>query len=94
MPWAKRASLMRQLRESMVKEAQAQGVRRPSFSDMAELEKKMTNPVNATRTVEILKEALDSIALDTRTEKENAELRAKVRALEVELAKARLPKRK
>lgn len=94
LPWAKRGSLMRQLRESMVKEAQAQGIRRPSASDIAELEKKMTNPANAARTVEILKEALDSIALDTRTEKENAALRSKVKALEDELSKARLPKRK
>jgi hypothetical protein len=34
----------------------------------------------------MLRDALDSIAVDTRLERENAELRAKVKALEAQLA--------
>lgn len=86
MPWAKRGILMRSVRDRLIEEAQAQGARRVSKGQLSEIEKESLVADQGQRTVEILRDALDAIAVDTRTAKENRDLKAKVKELEDRLA--------
>lgn len=79
MPWAKRGTLMRSVREQIITEARKQGEHR---LDVREADARALAPRNAQRTAEMLRAALDAIAVDGRTEKENVQLRAKVKELE------------
>ncbi|WP_448694978.1 hypothetical protein [Pseudomonas moraviensis] len=81
MPFAKRGLLMRSVRGQMIKDASQSG-QSVSPSAIANMEAAAFKPANEKRTIEILKDSLDELAIDTRTEKENRELRAKVAELE------------
>lgn len=85
MPFAKRGLLMRAVRDRMIEDAQAQGLDRT----VRDLERTALDPANEQRTIQILKESLDSIAVDVRLEKENAELRAKLKELEARIERQR-----
>ena len=91
MPWAKRGTLMRQVRERLIEDAEQKGDR-TARGRVVELEREALRPVNETRTMELLRDSLDSIAVDKKTEKENRELRARIRELEDQLAKRARPK--
>lgn len=93
MPFAKRASLMREVRERLVKDAESQGIRHVDDRKLAELERQALTPSYQTRFIEVLKDSLDAVAVDTRGERENAELRKKVSELEAEVAKLRRGKK-
>jgi len=91
MPWAKRGTLMRQVRERLIEDAEQKGDR-TARGRVVELEREALRPANETRTMELLRDSLDSIAVDKKTEKENRELRARIRELEDQLAKRARPK--
>lgn len=93
MPWAKRTLLMREVRSRMVKDAQEMGIRHPTNAQIAGIDQAALAAGNQARTMEILKDSLDAIAVDTRLEQENRDLRARLRALEEELASRKAARR-
>jgi len=86
MPWAKRGVLMRRVRSKLIEDAHAQGDRNVSSAQLADLEKEALRPENEKKTIAMLSDALDAVAVDAKTAKENAELRRKVQELEAKLA--------
>lgn len=90
MPFAKRGLLMRSVRERMLKDA-GKPARAENPALVKEVELNALKPENQKRTLQILKESLDEMAIDTRAEKENRELKARIVALEqmLEAAKSR-----
>lgn len=85
LPWAQRAMLMREVRERLLKNAVQQGLSRPERSQR-ELESQALRSTNMPATIEVLRDSLDALALDTKLERENRELKARVRQLEEKLA--------
>ncbi|MFY2946124.1 hypothetical protein ACOTJB_25225 [Achromobacter xylosoxidans] len=92
LPWARRGVLIRTVREKLIVEAEQKG-EKGARGRIAELEREATRSINENRTVEHLRDALDAIAVDKRTETENRELRARIRELEEQLASRARPKR-
>jgi hypothetical protein len=84
MPWAKRGALMREVRGRLVSDAEARG-EKGIDRQLGKLERDAVSPANQGRTIKILAESLGAVAVDTRTEKENKDLRAKVAELERKL---------
>jgi hypothetical protein len=90
MPWAKRGILMRSVRERLLQDADRSPNGRPD-GPIGELEKQALAPGRESRTIQILREALDEVAIDRRVEKENAQLRARVKELEQRIASRAAP---
>lgn len=86
MPWAKRSVLMRSVRDQLIKDAHENGEHRLSNGDVARIERESLAPANVKRTAAMLRDAMASIAIESRAEREAAELRAKVKELETRLA--------
>jgi predicted nucleic acid-binding protein len=84
MPWAKRGTLMREVRGRLVSDAEARG-EGGKDRRVGKLERDAITPANEGRTIKILAESLGAVAVDTRTAKENKDLRAKVAELERKL---------
>ena len=86
MPWAKRAALVRRVRERLLTAVDVRGRGRP-----ADIAKEVAgDPSQEAFVVDSLRQSLDSLAIDTKVEKENANLRRTVATLteEVERLKA------
>lgn len=75
MPWAKRGALMRTVRERLIEDARREGQMLPDDANTSALERRALLPENRENTIQILKQALDNIVVDSRTEQENARLR-------------------
>lgn len=77
-PWAKRATLMKAVRDKMMEDAKTRGLRpKPE-----ELEQVAFNAQNQGRTIQLLTAALDAAAIDSKLAKENADLRRRNAELE------------
>lgn len=85
MPFAKRGLLMRAVRDRLIGDAQAQGLSKADGGNIGALERVALDPANEHRTIEILRDSLDSIAADVRLENENAKLRATIKELEAKI---------
>ena len=88
LPFAKRGTLMKKVRERLVRDAEARGEKGPDRR-ISVLERNALSDSNQERMIQILSESLDAVAVDTRTAKENRELRAKVADLERRLSERR-----
>lgn len=85
LPWAKRGSLMRSVRDRLIQDAYQQGGRQPSAEDLARIEHESLMPEKASQTASLLHQALENIAVDSRLEQENTALKAEIRQLKTEL---------
>jgi len=85
MPWAKRTILMRSVREKMLSDAKSRGL----STKINELENKAFFGGNKENIIGTLKFALDAVAVDTKTAKENSDLRKKIKELESALVSAK-----
>jgi hypothetical protein len=85
MPFAKRTLLMRKCREQMIKDAHLDKRREDDRDVIRKVERNALKDENKQRTIEILAESLDAIAVDTRSEKKIRNLEAKIRELEEKL---------
>lgn len=90
LPWAKRAVLRKSLREKMMQDAKSRGVNRKA----EQLEKEALLPNNQPRTIELLRDAFDAIAVDTKVASENAALRKRIAELEEQAARRSAPKKR
>lgn len=86
MPFAKRGILMRAMRERLVNDAIARGERNAERR-VRDLEKEALKPANQDRTIELLTKSLDAIAVDSRLERENQDLRKRLATLEEQLSR-------
>ena len=75
MPWAKRGTLMREVRDRLIDDARKQGRFVEDGANTTALERAALLESNKPRTIQILAEALDKAAVRTRLEDENARLR-------------------
>lgn len=75
LPWGKRTALMRELREKIVNDARQQGLHVRNDADTHALERIALSDANRERTIELLGEALDRVAVSSAMEDENARLR-------------------
>ena len=75
LPWAKRGVLMRELRDSLISDAKRQGIQVRSDANAYALERLALSDVNRDRTIELLSEALDKVAVQTSIEDENSRLK-------------------
>lgn len=94
-PWAKRGAMMKEVRDKLMLDAKSKGERLRHD----ELERRALRPENQANTVQIVKQAFDAIALDTKTAKEVVDLKKRVAELEEQLRRtsaknASSPKRK
>ena len=80
LPWAKRSALMKALREKMMQDAKSRGANVKG----EELEREALMEKNQSRTIEMMSQALDAVAVDTKTAKENSALRRRIMELEEE----------
>jgi hypothetical protein len=88
-PWAKRGALMREVRDRLIDDARKQGRNLPNDANTSALERAALDPENKPRTIQILADALDRIAVRTRLEKDNASLRRENEALQKKLEQSR-----
>lgn len=86
MPFAKRGILMRAMRERLIQDAHERGEKNAE-TKVRELEASALKPSNQDRTIELLSESLDAVAIDSRLERENRDLRKKMADLEERLAR-------
>jgi hypothetical protein len=93
LPFAKRNNLRRYVRERLIKDARASGIK-PTHAEIERLDREALAPDNKKQTVELLAEALDSVVADTRVEKENERLRKQVEELQSKLARLELEQRR
>jgi hypothetical protein len=96
--WARRGSLTRELRSKLLEEAKYSGAAETPEQANAFANREAFDQKHIRRTSELIRESLDAIAVDTRTEEENRALRNRVTALEAEnqrlkMEKARMPQR-
>lgn len=89
LPWAKRGTLMRQVREKLMEDARRAGEPARSEGDIVRLESRALTAENRLRTVELLSQSLDAVAADRRIETEQASLKKRVAELEAENARLR-----
>lgn len=85
LPWAKRGILIKGVRDKLLDDARKEGRQFHDDASIHALEKAALRPENKDRTIELLSEALDAIAVDSRTEEENAKLRRENEALKMQL---------
>lgn len=93
LPWAQRGVLMQQMRERMVKSASLQGLSK-SESSLDNLEREALKPDHREGTIQMLRDSLDALALDTRLEKQVRDLKGEVAKLQEKLERANRPKKK
>jgi hypothetical protein len=94
MPWAKRGALMREVRDRLIDDARKQGRNLPNDANTSALERTALDPENKPRTIQILADALDKVAVRTRLEGDNARLRRENEALQKQLEQSRSPSRR
>ncbi len=94
LPWAKRGILIKEVRNKLLDDAKKEGHRPRDDANTHALEQSALRPENSARTIELLSEALDKIAVGTRTEDENARLRRENEALKKQLEAVRVTKTK
>lgn len=90
MPWAKRTTLIQNIRENVVSSAAKAGKILRSDKDVEDF---ICNRENAKEAVRAITIALRDSVIDTKTEKDNLTLRIRVRELEEEIQKLRTSKR-
>lgn len=66
---------MRELRDSLISDAKRQGIQVRSDANAYALERLALSDVNRDRTIELLSEALDKVAVQTSIEDENSRLK-------------------
>lgn len=94
LPWAKRGILIKEVRDKLLDDAKKEGRRPRDDANTHALEQSALRPENSARTIELLSEALDKIAVGTRIEDENARLRRENEALKKQLEAVRVIKTK
>jgi len=82
MPWAKRSTLIQNVRDQAIDLARRSGHR---LHTDKEIEEHLLKQENLTTTSTILKRAINESVIDTKTTKENIELKAKISRLEDEV---------
>lgn len=80
LPWAKRTTLMKKVRGKMMEDAKSRGVK----ERIDDLENGAFKAESQSRTIEMLKESLDAIAVDTKLAQENATLRRELAELKAQ----------
>jgi hypothetical protein len=78
LPWARRTTLMRDLRKRLVGEARLLGERVENAHDRSRVEARAIDSKHAPETAAILKSSLENLAVQTRVERENEILRRRV----------------
>lgn len=81
-PFGKRSTLMREVRERLLEDARKSGAPARTDAQRAEVERQATLSRNQPRTIEILRDSLNAIAAEGKEERENRELRRRVEELE------------
>lgn len=90
LPWAKRTTMMRNLRRQIVDRSGKKGDRTESGDK--DILRHVDSEMGSERFAEEVKNALDSVAADTQTEKRNRELSNRVKELEKEIERLRAGK--
>ena len=85
MPWAKKTSLMREMRQRLMQTAEEAGDKTNTRAQIDKIEREALGPENINRTVTIMRESLDAVVADTRLERENSELRKEIEKLRADL---------
>ncbi|MBB5944384.1 hypothetical protein [Xanthomonas sp. 3307] len=88
MPWAKRGILMRNVRDRLLTNAKQEG-RPRAEQNMDALERDALREDNRDLTVQMLRDSLDALAIDTRQDKQIRELKRENERLEEEIKKLR-----
>jgi hypothetical protein len=88
MPWAKRGTLMREVRDRLIDDARKQGRFVEDGANTTALERAALLETNKPRTIQILAEALDKAAVRTRLEDENARLRKENETLKQQMGRS------
>ncbi|WP_295565731.1 hypothetical protein [uncultured Stenotrophomonas sp.] len=88
LPWAQRTTLLREVRERLLQNAKSEGIPKAD-RNLPELEAAALKPENRQNIIVTLKQSLDALAIDTRLERENRELRMQVARLEADKERAR-----
>lgn len=89
MPWAKRGVLMREVRDLLIEDARKEGRKLPADANTRTLEHAALEKGRMARTIEILAESLDRVAVPKRVEDENARLRKENETLRKQMDDAR-----
>lgn len=89
LPFAKRGSLMRSLRERIIKGANQQGDRRTDSAIIHQYERAAFDGNLEKRTLQMISSSLDEIGVDRRIEDENSKLRRQIDELKKQLEKER-----
>ena len=80
---------MREVRDRLIEDARREGSRTPKDASTNSLERYALSNGNRDRTIQLLAESLDKVAVHVRTEDENVRLRRENEALRVELERMR-----
>lgn len=86
LPWAQRTMLMREVRERLLKNAISEGIPKAGRGTK-ELETEALKPANLNSTIQVLRDSLDALAIDSKLERENRELKAQIQKLQLKLEK-------
>lgn len=90
LPWAQRGALMREMRQRLIENARSEGIKK-SEASLSEIERDALRPQNRENTIKMLRDSLDALAIDSRVERENQDLRAEVSRLKEKLARVNAP---
>lgn len=91
MPFAKRGSLMRSLRERILRGAIQQGDRAPEGAIVHRFEREAFASGQETRTLKMISESLDEIGVDRKADRENADLKRQIAELQNQLQRRQTP---
>jgi hypothetical protein len=92
-PWARRTTLTRELRNRIVASARSKGQRVRDAEDRAAVQRTALQPSEVAETGKLLKDALDALAIDSRLQIENASLTRELERLRTELEQSRRAKK-
>lgn len=93
MPWAKRGTLMREIRSRLINDAIRAGQGKNKQVDIAEIERNVVSGKSNKLAAQVVEEAIRSLALDTRTEKKNLQLQKTISQLESEIERLKAARR-
>jgi len=85
LPWARRTTLMRELRNRIVTDARRRGEHTRYERDRVRAAQRATQPKKFRDTAQLLRESLDALAIDSRLEVENTVLRRELERVRGEL---------
>jgi hypothetical protein len=89
LPWGKRFALLREVRERLLSNAKAAGLKTKRAEDRDRVLRSAFTKRSVPRTAEVLRDALDAVVAETKPKREAAELRERVKALQKEILRLR-----